>query len=208
MTLSVDEFLRRFLLHLLPDNFVRIRHFGFLANRQVPLSCLFAFTCSAQHGSQCNTHQVPRTPVIFGAALSVLDRWSSSRDSRLPRYNFVLHLWSPPPHDTTLYTKKTLRASSRSVVLRLIAEQISSSSFLRHSLHNILSKSPASNPTLSAAELRHTVSTHLDASSSLYSICIGPASAANPRGFPQVALPKARQSTLLSSSTSREARSR
>ena len=34
MTLSVDEFLRRFLLHLLPKGFVRIRSFGFLANRQ------------------------------------------------------------------------------------------------------------------------------------------------------------------------------
>jgi Putative transposase len=34
MTLSLDEFLRRFLLHLLPDGFVRIRHFGFLANRK------------------------------------------------------------------------------------------------------------------------------------------------------------------------------
>lgn len=34
MTLSVDEFLRRFLLHLLPKGFVRIRSFGFLANRR------------------------------------------------------------------------------------------------------------------------------------------------------------------------------
>ncbi len=34
MTLPVDEFLRRFLLHLLPRGFVRIRHFGFLANRR------------------------------------------------------------------------------------------------------------------------------------------------------------------------------
>ena len=34
MTLSLDEFLRRFLLHLLPDGFVRIRNFGFLANRR------------------------------------------------------------------------------------------------------------------------------------------------------------------------------
>jgi hypothetical protein len=33
MTLSLDEFLRRFLLHLLPKGFVRIRHFGFFANR-------------------------------------------------------------------------------------------------------------------------------------------------------------------------------
>ena len=34
MTLSVDEFLRRFLLHVLPRGFVRIRNLGFLANRR------------------------------------------------------------------------------------------------------------------------------------------------------------------------------
>jgi len=33
MTLSVKEFTRRFLLHILPRGFVRIRHYGFLANR-------------------------------------------------------------------------------------------------------------------------------------------------------------------------------
>ncbi|HEX2710849.1 MAG TPA: IS91 family transposase [Candidatus Acidoferrales bacterium] len=33
-TLPVDRFLRRFLLHILPQGFVRIRHFGFLANRR------------------------------------------------------------------------------------------------------------------------------------------------------------------------------
>jgi predicted Zn-ribbon and HTH transcriptional regulator len=33
MTLSAPEFLRRFLLHVLPRGFVRIRSFGFLANR-------------------------------------------------------------------------------------------------------------------------------------------------------------------------------
>jgi hypothetical protein len=32
MTLSADEFIRRFLLHALPDGFHRIRHYGFLAN--------------------------------------------------------------------------------------------------------------------------------------------------------------------------------
>jgi len=34
MTLSVEEFLRRFLLHVLPRGFVRIRFFGLLANRR------------------------------------------------------------------------------------------------------------------------------------------------------------------------------
>ena len=33
MPLSVVEFTRRFLLHVLPRGFVRIRHYGFLANR-------------------------------------------------------------------------------------------------------------------------------------------------------------------------------
>jgi len=33
-SLPLDEFLKRFLLHLLPQGFVRIRHFGFLANRR------------------------------------------------------------------------------------------------------------------------------------------------------------------------------
>jgi Putative transposase len=32
MTLDADEFIRRFLLHALPDRFHRIRHYGFLAN--------------------------------------------------------------------------------------------------------------------------------------------------------------------------------
>lgn len=32
MTLESDEFIRRFMLHVLPPGFMRIRHFGFLAN--------------------------------------------------------------------------------------------------------------------------------------------------------------------------------
>lgn len=32
LTLQADEFIRRFLLHVVPDGFRRIRHFGFLAN--------------------------------------------------------------------------------------------------------------------------------------------------------------------------------
>jgi hypothetical protein len=32
MTLSPDEFIRRFLLHVLPNGFHRIRHYGFLAS--------------------------------------------------------------------------------------------------------------------------------------------------------------------------------
>ena len=34
MMVSANEFIRRFLLHVLPKGFVRIRHFGFMANSQ------------------------------------------------------------------------------------------------------------------------------------------------------------------------------
>ena len=32
MTLATDEFIRRFLIHVLPKRFHRIRHYGLLAN--------------------------------------------------------------------------------------------------------------------------------------------------------------------------------
>jgi len=59
MTLSGTEFLRRFFLHVLPKGFVRIRHFGFLANRfratQLPVcQCLLATSPVAS--------PVPQTP--------------------------------------------------------------------------------------------------------------------------------------------------
>ena len=34
MTLDAVEFIRRFLLHILPPGFVKIRHFGFLSSRR------------------------------------------------------------------------------------------------------------------------------------------------------------------------------
>jgi hypothetical protein len=54
MTLSLDEFLRRFLLHLLPDSFVRIRNFGFLANRR---RATFLPLCFSLLGSAPQTEQ-------------------------------------------------------------------------------------------------------------------------------------------------------
>jgi Putative transposase/Transposase zinc-binding domain len=38
MTLQAGDFIRRFLLHVLPDGFMRVRHFGFLANRSKKLA--------------------------------------------------------------------------------------------------------------------------------------------------------------------------
>jgi hypothetical protein len=41
MTLDANEFIRRFLLHVVPTGFMRIRHYGFLANRhcETRLAC-------------------------------------------------------------------------------------------------------------------------------------------------------------------------
>jgi hypothetical protein len=47
MTLEVDEFLRRFLLHVVPRGFMRIRHFGLLANR---IRCRSLTRCRARLG--------------------------------------------------------------------------------------------------------------------------------------------------------------
>jgi hypothetical protein len=50
MTLPVDEFLRRFLLHVLPPGFVRIRHFGLMAHRRRGVSLPLCLQLLAQSG--------------------------------------------------------------------------------------------------------------------------------------------------------------
>ena len=59
MTLKATEFIRRFLLHVLPSGFVRIRHYGFLANRV----CQEKLTlCRALLGVE-----TPLDPVVAGS---------------------------------------------------------------------------------------------------------------------------------------------
>ena len=62
MTVSADEFLRRFLLHVLPRGFVRIRFFGFLANRRradlLPL-CRQLLAQQATESAQSNASTEP-----------------------------------------------------------------------------------------------------------------------------------------------------
>jgi len=73
MTLSLDEFLRRFLLHLLPEGFVRIRNFGILAKLQTgPPPCHLSFQLLG--GTPANPAKRPPPPVraISGLAPSVV----------------------------------------------------------------------------------------------------------------------------------------
>src|SRR5216117_435428 len=62
LTLSLDEFLRRFLLHLLPKSFVRIRHFGFLANRRRATLLPFCFAALGSVPSQTEPEQSTDSP--------------------------------------------------------------------------------------------------------------------------------------------------
>ena len=76
LTLALDEFLCRFLLHILPKGFVRIRNFGFLANRKraTLLPLCFQLLDSAQQ-PQAEPHgSAPKISPICGAALSAGDR--------------------------------------------------------------------------------------------------------------------------------------
>ena len=64
MTLSADEFLRRFLIHILPLRFHRIRHYGLLANhqRKQHLSRLRQLLCTDRPST--NIQQEPTEPSI------------------------------------------------------------------------------------------------------------------------------------------------
>jgi Putative transposase len=84
MTLSLDEFLRRFLLHLLPDGFVRIRHFGFLANRRRALSLPLCFQLlgsppqTEQAASAANDSSDPWLCPKCGGPMAVVERLTAA----------------------------------------------------------------------------------------------------------------------------------
>jgi hypothetical protein len=93
LTLSSDEFLRRFLLHILPKGFVRIRNFGFLASRKratlLPL-CFHLFGATPQpqtepHASGTNDPPSWRCPKC-GGPMRVIQRFTAAE----------LQLRSPP----------------------------------------------------------------------------------------------------------------
>ena len=80
MTLNVHEFLRRFLLHVLPTGFVRIRYFGLLAHRRrkelMPL-CLQLLAASAPPDSPPPADS-PNRPMwtcpVCGGPMKVIER--------------------------------------------------------------------------------------------------------------------------------------
>lgn len=88
ITMPVEEFLRRFLLHVLPRGFVRIRNFGFLANRQrAALLPLCAQLLNSVPKSQPSTQPIPSdaatlafwTCPVCGGSMRVIERLTSAQ---------------------------------------------------------------------------------------------------------------------------------
>jgi hypothetical protein len=80
MTVSADEFLRRFLIHVLPRGLVRIRHFGLFANRKrgdALSRCRILLGAAACASDPDMTAQL-RCPVCAGPML-VIERLTSSQ---------------------------------------------------------------------------------------------------------------------------------
>jgi predicted Zn-ribbon and HTH transcriptional regulator len=85
MTLSATEFLRRFFLHVLPRGFVRIRHFGFLANRFRASRLALGRQLLAYSGSvhEVRAHELPEGSSLWhcprcGASMILIQRFTAA----------------------------------------------------------------------------------------------------------------------------------
>jgi Putative transposase len=89
MTLAAEEFMRRFLLHVLPRGFVRIRNFGFLANhhralllplcRQLLAMEPLSSTSHATKASDRATWQCP----LCHSGMVIIERFTAAQLQRL-----------------------------------------------------------------------------------------------------------------------------
>ena len=82
LPLPVNEFLTRFLLHLLPQGFVRIRNFGFLTNRKratlLPL-CFHLLGSAQEPQAEHQTSSTKDSPALYrcpkcGGPMKVIER--------------------------------------------------------------------------------------------------------------------------------------
>jgi hypothetical protein len=86
LPLSVNEFLTRFLLHILPQGFVRIRHFGFLANRRrttlLPL-CFQLLGATPEPPAEEHTSSTEDAPDLYrcpkcGGPMKIIERFTAA----------------------------------------------------------------------------------------------------------------------------------
>ena len=108
MTLSAEEFLRRFLLHVLPTGFQRIRYYGLLGNRYREQKLARCRNCWTGHRPRPRRRSLPRTTATvtnsspdlpFRNARSATRSHAGGRDSgwhrRAPSHHG--HLMTTPP---------------------------------------------------------------------------------------------------------------
>ena len=157
MTLAVDEFLRRFLLHLLPPGFVRIRNFGFLANRNratlLPL-CLQLLGGIRENAQLRRHHRPPIRLTHSGTARSAAEPCASSNGSPPRNSCFALHLNQTGAQHEALSTSSAFaRASARTQTPCLICPETALPGCLFSSrTDSSLRCSAASIPTVKAAD--------------------------------------------------------
>jgi len=95
MTLSTDEFIRRFLLHVLPQGFHRIRHYGLFANPVRAQNLKRARELIARSGPEPARSQapadaladLPNTPYrcrCCGAAMVIIETFARGQQPRAP----------------------------------------------------------------------------------------------------------------------------
>ena len=124
MSLPVDEFLRRFLLHLLPRGFVRIRNFGFLANRRRAQLLPLCFRLLSYRACQVRLHNIARgSPSTYWNCPSAVAhdacRRTALRSSTVAPFSTSYPLGAP--HETTrLPSSLALSCSRMNTPLRLI----------------------------------------------------------------------------------------
>jgi hypothetical protein len=110
MTLPVHEFLRRILLHLLPRGFVRIRNFGFLANRRrASLLPTASNSCAVPRKKRLQQRRYPRIiRVAVGVARSAVESCALSNASRPHNSCSVLHHWPSGAQHELAYKTRSL----------------------------------------------------------------------------------------------------
>jgi hypothetical protein len=105
VTLQADEFLRRFLLHVLPKGYVKIRHHGLMAASNVP-SRLAAARRLLDREPPAGPADIARTPADFRELLLALTGVDLRRCPRcgelaMRRHPLPLTLLAPTPPDTS-----------------------------------------------------------------------------------------------------------
>lgn len=102
MTLKVDEFTRRYLLHVLPKGFQRLRHYGLLANRYKSLNLKQARIALKQHECEHMAKENINELMLrlTGIDITSCPRCGSGRLnvvlSLLPISKWIIHSGDPP----------------------------------------------------------------------------------------------------------------